>query len=512
MSVYRGIYSLELMRMGVRSALPYTLAALVILAAALVVYWGVLFPSDPQVRYPWSSDAWGHLIKAEYLQEQMAQGVWYPDLFPQWYSGQQMLRYYAPLPYYLLVGLLSFAGDIFAAGNWLLFLAALAGGLSMLLYAGRFGLAFATLGGVLMVLLPDNLRVALAEGNLPRVLAASLLPAAFYFLLNLLTRERHRKVSFLAMAGLLSLVVLSHAMMGAIFSACLMLFAIVTWLIGRADTRHAGQAILGVLTGVLLAGWWLLPSLTGGITELNVEAASEGLASIPWNVSLNPAVRESNQEAFYIGVSLVLPLALMLFYWRRVDGVVRALFVVSFITVAISSTLVNSVYSSLPFHQLFWPLRFMSFSGFILVLFAVALLSRAWRFSGPRWQSLGRFAAIGLALLMLLDFWQSAALARTWEAPPEVMHVARMLRSSEGWRVATADLSLLGSAPSYLFSAVGGKEQVYGWAYQGATTAPLLARINQAIENGFTSYAVDRLERLGSDDVVVLKTPPQAIY
>ena len=130
------------------SWLRYGVATLVITTAAFIVYRGVIFQSDPALRYPWSSDAWGHLIKADYLSEQIGEGVLYPDVFPQWYSGQQMLRYYAPLPYYGLVGLFPMTDDTFVAGNWFLFLAALVGGLSMLLYARRFGLVFATIGGI----------------------------------------------------------------------------------------------------------------------------------------------------------------------------------------------------------------------------------------------------------------------------------------------------------------------------------------------------------------------------
>ncbi len=484
------------------------LAAVAILAVTLVVYRQVIFPPDPAARYPWSSDTWGHLIKAEYLLEQVRQGHWYPDLFPYWYSGQQMLRYYAPLPYYILMALLVVTGDVFAAGNWTLFLAALAGGLSMLLFARWYGLGWATVGGVLLVLLPDNLRVAFAEGNLPRILAAALLPAAFFCLLDILSSQRPRMFSFLGLAVLVSLIVLSHAMMGAIFSVCMLLFVLVYWVLARASFGSVRRAVLGVLAGVLLSGWWLLPSLTGGITDLNAEAASEALASFPWSVSFNPALRASNREAFYVGASFLLALGLMLAWWRRLDALSRTLLVIGSITLLVSSTLLNDIYNSLPFHQLFWPLRFMSFAGFVLVLASVALLRTAWQASGPRRESAGRFLALGLVLVMALDFWQSVPLAHTREAPQETEQVASMLRDSPGWRVAVADLSRLGSAPSYLFTAVGGREQVYGWAYQGAATAPLLAMVNQAMEKGFTAYAVDRLQRLGADDVVVLNGLP----
>ena len=74
-------------------ASPLIGAALITLVA-LLVYGRALFPAEESQRYPWSSDAWGHLIKVEYLQDQIEAGVWYPDLFPDWYNGQQMLRYY----------------------------------------------------------------------------------------------------------------------------------------------------------------------------------------------------------------------------------------------------------------------------------------------------------------------------------------------------------------------------------------------------------------------------------
>ena len=487
-------------------------AALCITATAILVYWDVLWPGDPTLRFPWSYDSWGHLMKAEYLREQIAAGVWYPDLFPQWYSGQQMLRYYAPLPYYALVGLLPLTGDVFVAANWFLFSTALFGGLSMLLYARRYGRNFAMIGGVLIVLMPNNIRVAFAEGNLPRVFAASLLPVAFFCLLNVLTGEKRRGYWFAGLAGMLGIVVLSHAMMGAIFVACFSLFALVYWLTGKANSRYVLQALLAIATGVLLSSWWLLPSLTGGTTGQSVQATAEALAQFPWNVAFNPSVRQYDKEALYVGLTFLLPLFVGLFYWKRLDGVMRSMLIVGVVTLAISSTLINGLYYAIPFSSFFWPLRFMTFSGFLLVLFTLALLSTVWGLSGPGKRSLGRFAAVGIILLMFADFWQSTPLVDTASAPDEITQVATLLESSSGWRVATIDLSLLGSAPSYLFSTTNGKEQVFGWAYQGATTGPHLASINQAIEKGFSAYAVDRLDRLGADDVVVLKTSGSLRY
>ncbi|MBI2939507.1 MAG: hypothetical protein HYY04_03645 [Chloroflexi bacterium] len=109
--------------------------------------------------------------------------------------------------------------------------------------------------------------------------------------------------------------------------------------------------------------------------------------------------------------------------------------------------------------------------------------------------------------MLAIDFQPSLALVYGRPPRPEVVAVAEQLRERSGWRVAIADLSRLGSAPSYLFSAVSGREQVFGWAYQGTTTAPTLASINYALSRGFPVYAVDRLDLLGADDVIVLRDP-----
>ncbi len=75
--------------------------------------------------------------------------------------------------------------------------------------------------------LPDNLRIAFAEGNLPRVLATALLPITFYFFLKLTVFEGKRW-HFAAVVVCVGLVVLSHAMMAAIFIVGCGLFAVLS--------------------------------------------------------------------------------------------------------------------------------------------------------------------------------------------------------------------------------------------------------------------------------------------
>ena len=76
--------------------------------------------------------------------------------------------------------------------------------------------------------------------------------------------------------------------------------------------------------GVFSASWWLLPSLTGGITELSREAVVQGLQSMGFarvtvfNL-INPMTRTDNPEALFVGLSLFL-LPLVSYFMREGRG------------------------------------------------------------------------------------------------------------------------------------------------------------------------------------------------
>lgn len=481
----------------------YAIGVLSIILVALVIYFGVVFPRDADRVFPWSSDAWGHLIKAVYLREQIGEGQFYPDLFPSWYSGQQLLRYFPPLSYYLIVGLNEITGNIFTAGNLYIFGTSLIGGLSFLLFAPRIGFFWAIAGGILFIVFPDNIRVAFAEGNLPRLAATAFLPAALFFLFNLMENPRSKR-NFTGLVVMIGLIVLSHAMMAGIFLLGLGMYVFVYWLIKGSRFSVAVTGGAALISGLLVSGWWLLPSLSGGISELDNNAASEAIASFPVSVALNPGLRSSNNEVFYVGISMLILLIAAAFLWKRLDPWVKALLIVTFVMTLIGTTFVIEGWRALPGHQLLWPLRFMSFAALGLVLTSV-IVARETYLAGAvphrRWL---RLAAVAILVFVFVDFQPSLELVRNRERPGPVQQIADELAVLDGWRVATADLSKLGSAPAMLFTSEGEREQVFGWAFQGSITGPLLARVNQSLTDDYLEYGVSRLGRLGTDDVVIM--------
>ena len=125
------------------------IAVVFLIWVTLFAYRGILFTPDAVGQYPWGSDTLGHITKAEYLKQQIDDGILFPNLFTDWYLGHQILRYFPPLPYYLLVGLINLTGNSLAATNWFIALCALMGGLMCLPFRRWIGWTLATFGGIL---------------------------------------------------------------------------------------------------------------------------------------------------------------------------------------------------------------------------------------------------------------------------------------------------------------------------------------------------------------------------
>ena len=73
-------------------------------------------------NYPTGSDTFAHLYKGETLYHDILKGDLYPLYDEGWYNGVQMMRYWAPLPVYVIAGMIAIAGGNLLNG-YLLFVA-----------------------------------------------------------------------------------------------------------------------------------------------------------------------------------------------------------------------------------------------------------------------------------------------------------------------------------------------------------------------------------------------------
>jgi len=481
----------------------YYLAGICIIAlVAFGAYYNILFsPADR--HYPWGVDTWGHLYKAEFLYQEVLKGNYYPQFTEYWYNGGQPFRYWAPLPYYLLAALRAATGDIFVAGNLYLFICALIGGLFWLLFAGKMGLWQSVMAGVIWVVWIDNVRVAFSEGNLPRVLATALLPLVFIVFLNVLENKKGR-TGILALVGLIHLIVLCHAMIAAIYCLCLMMFSLFLGVFRGCRMRDCLRGLIILTAGVATAAWWLLPSLKGGITGLDAEAMKNAIQFIPSQISLDPTYRFSNRETFYWGTSLLLSLFVTFITWRGKPSWARSLALCGVILMLITFPLFRLLYIIMPLSHLLWPLRFSTFAAMAMVASCLTFDSPEMRLRLIKFALPVRVLTFGLFLVLLVDcLFSVPLLINTRASSLDLLQIAERIKSASGWRVATIDLSMLGSTPSFLFSESAGREQVFGWAWQGAVTSGNIMLLNTGLEQQYYPFLFRSCVNLGATDLIV---------
>lgn len=480
----------------------YLVAIALISLFALVAYHSVLWPPVEQ-RYPWGSDTWGHLFKGENLYQEILQGNYYPQFTEYWYNGSQPFRYWAPLPYYFLAFLRAISGDIFTAGNLYIFLCALIGALSWLFLSRRMGLWPAVMAGLVWLLWQDNVRVAFSEGNVPRVLATALLPGLFALFLHIST-NRKSYTGIMGTVAMIHIIVLCHAMIAAVYSVCLVIFAFFLWAFQGSRLQDFVQGILVIGAGIATSLWWLLPSLSGGITGIDVQAVKEIVQFVSAQVSLNPLYRYSNVETFYWGITLIIGLLASFITWKSKPAWAKSAAVCGFILVVITFPIVRGVYISLPLSHLLWPLRFSSFAALAILAAGFSFNYAEKRQSWLKSPYVNGMLIITLFILLMFDCLISfRLLAHTGTKPYDIIQSGNFIKQKTGWRVATIDLSQFGSAPSFAFSEIAGLEQVFGWAWQGAVTSRNIMLLNTGLEHQYYPFLLRSCVDLGATDLVV---------
>ncbi len=476
------------------------LAILIISGVAIWAYWPLLNAPLYKV-YPWGSDTWGHLFKAQFLYREILNGNYYPQFMADWYNGCQPFRYWAPLPYYLLALINHFTKNIFVAGNYYIFFCALLGGTGCLLLARRIGLWPAVMLGIIWLIWPDNVRIALSEGNLPRVLATGFLPLLFYAFMETV-KGKKRVWPLLVTLVIIHVVILCHAMIGAVYIIGLSIFGFLWWLFGGCGFRNLVYGMGAIVLGVMSSAWWLLPSLKGGLTSMGT-GATGGIQYIAANISFNPFFRFSTRDEFYWGIALLIITIIAMSLWRKKPAWAKGLLITGVFLVLLTFPAFSWLHQLLPLSNILWPLRFSTFASFALLAGGLAIsIPYLNQLKQSQKKYLG-ILLISIFVILLLDSYYSLnTLMITSVEPYHMVDAADSIKQKDGWRTATLDLSSMGSAPSYLFSINSEKEQVFGWAWQGATTSRNIMLLNTALEYNWYPFLFRELEHLGATDLM----------
>lgn len=472
----------------------FLLGVVIITTAAIIFYWPILSLKGPNT-IPWGSDSLGHISKAEFLKESIQQGIYNPKIFPGWYMGSQVFRYYPLLPYYALLFFGSLFGNLVLSSFIYIFCFLLIGGLTFLLFKRWVGWLPAIACGVLYMMIPDNILIAFSEGNYPRILTFALVPFLFYLVLRALDRSR---IALVGISFLFGVFVLCHAMMAAIYAVFVVLLAVVLWVAKQTQLKTVLWVILMVILGLGISAWWLLPSQSGGITEFSAGALAEAYPAIPLTTIFNPFLRISNPEQFYVSLGVVLFCLAAVFIKK-----IRTPYVISFTIVGLLGVLVatpgfKQAFEALPGTKLLLTMRFLGTASTLLLMAVMWAISR---FGKKFW-----WASLLVVLLIGIDSSISRKLVHANTPTPELVTSTESMSDTPGWREATLDQSRLGAVGSYFVDETRAREQVFGWSFGAARNAFTVASLNDSLLFQAYAYLSDRLDLYGVDDIILLNS------
>lgn len=468
------------------------LAAYGLMAAAIVYF---VFQSG---TYPGGDDTMCHVYKGQFLYRELQRGNLYPLLDPMWYNGVEVMRYWAPLPVYVLAFCQALAGGNPFSG-YLVFVGLIFFlGAAVWLYIGnrheRIG--FGAFLGALWFFMPNNLYALFAEGNLPRALCMVFLPWLMELIHTYLLKRKWQ--TLLGVMGTFLLILLCHlGYAGMILLALAVFFVIYSLAYGR--WRRCLHVMASMLLAMLAAGIWVVPSLLGGLTSTDSSETMK-LFFQELAISLNPFYRLTHgaETAFYFGLAAFLAAAAGTLFGKKRSA---PYFGSAVCILLCTSQAMYPVLKALPGSQYLWMLRFLSIA-LCMTLFGLLL-----------WTSLKRGLLMTFSVLLVLDVLPSLVFVfgsysgETVEDRMDFLEESTLIgRAGEitTQRVALMDLSSLASTGAFLVSDYrDASAATFGAGWQSANTASNIVFLNEAMEKGKYYYLFDRCLELGNDTVLI---------
>lgn len=464
---------------------------------SVLVGWAVLQSGV----YPQGVDTMCHIYKGEVLYGSILDGTWWPLYDPLWYNGVEMMRYWAPLPVYVLAGCQALAG-----GDPIMGYVVFTG---IIFFAGALAWHFAgirlkrrwlgSVVGILWFVTPSNLFALFWEGNLPRSICLALLPVFLYLVYSWQSKRDWRTLAVLA--PWFSLMALCHAGYAGMVAIAYVLYWVVYGVFNR-DFRSLLAPFAAMLAGYALIGLWLVPSLIGGITSSgsNAEIAADFFQ--PLLLTVNPLHRlEYGPYNFYFGFASLVLAAFGGFMAHR-----KAMpgFWAAIVIVVCTSSALYPALMALPGGGLLWMLRFLSIAN-ALVLMSFLL-----------WGSLRKALVVAFCVLLALDAVPSLPLVygdldgETFEERMdqyEDIFLVGQAQDLTTQRLALIDGSFLDAVSAYLVT--GYRNPVattYGAAWQSSTISTNFMNLDRSVQEGEFLYTFDRALELGDDTVLVRTT------
>lgn len=472
--------------------------------SALVVFFivsiWIMYCIESGGNYPKGSDTLCHIYRSDLLLQNILKGNFYPLYDPMWYNGVEIMRYWAPLPLYILAVIQylikSSATDAYVVFCGATFFFGAIGWLMHGIKVKRIGLAVFL--GIIWFFLPENMRLLIQDGNLPRVVINTLLPVFIFFLWDFLETEKN--ASIIKIIILTSLMGLCHIGITFMVIACILIFVGIYVIVNKRKNLW-WKVAFGMFLGICIIGIWMYPSLQGGAAGRG-NSSNQVMERFFQNgfVSLNPLLRfQGDIDIFYYGISIFIIslLGTILGTKKTLPG-----FLTTLIIFACTTKAMYSIFVYLPFSQYLWMIRFITIS-LAFFIFSIFL-----------WNEIKAKFTVIMCIMLLIDCISSipyiyvkpeyrvngAHTIRIQNAEDSLINQAKDITKQ---RMAIMELSKYGAFAPYYVSGVGNKAAyTFGAGWEGAKTANNIVLLNTALENGRYTYIFDRCIELGTDTIV----------
>ncbi len=463
----------------------------------LLTAWLVIWFVNSSGIYPSGSDTMYHVYRGDYVYNSIKSGNLFPLYDPMWYNGVELLRYWSPLPAYVMA-LCQFIAGGSQFGAYLIFVGGVCFfGACVWPFIGR-GFNRPYLGafiGLLWFFMPNNLYAVFTEGNLARSLSMIFLPVFIYAVYKYLENQRLRYI--LLMVFTFVLIALCHLGYAGMIAIAVILYGIV-YMFQGGKKKAVLDVIISMVIGFMLLGIWMVASLRGGITSLdNSENMANFFQSI-WT-SINPVGRLTGKsESFYYGFSaaFVIIFGILFGYKKSRTG-----FITGLIILLLTTDTAYIVLKHLPGSQYLWMLRFISIA-LCMILMSILM-----------WDRLKKPLVVMLCVLLVADTIPSLSLitgehnnVSADERMTAVQNSTLITRAQSvtKQRLALMDESILGATGSWLVSDYGNPvASTFGAGREAANTSTNIVNLNKAFAQGDFLYVFDRCLELGDDSVLV---------
>lgn len=470
----------------------FIVSLIILIIAGLITVININKPGE----YPWGSNTFGHLYKGNILYDAFKEGNLFINFNSNWYNGVQTFRYGEPIVYYLLAIINLVTGDILKSFNVFLLINFIGGGLGFLCWGyykdrQKLGLFL----GILWFFAPNNLRVLFSEGNLPLALINAMLPTLI--LLFYKAQKENKKLNYLSLALIVLIMSLTQVTVTIMIVGAMIIYSLIKSVQNRKI--HKSVILSGIsLLGIFCSSFWTIPLITSGALKNNpIETAQLlDVKSSYLSQSLNPFLRFSNIELFYVGMSFIIVSVLGWLFTYKKKGE-KTLFVAGIAIILCTDKFLIPVIKEIPFNNF---IIISNITSLALVMIFIALLF---------WSGLRKSVLIVMCFFLSLDCMLSfEGLGHNREFPKELKSSIDMSSDLATQRIGVLDAAEYGAFPSYYISYCKSntKKQMFGWAWKGAETSSNIVAINTALEGNFFTTMFDRSLELGTDTLIIKKS------